>query len=507
MKSKLLERLSFLKIAGKDKFLIINIYREWLHLIYLKSKEPFFRITKSDYIVNYRIVDKQLLKRDDSLSDIKDSINNFINKNNINDALTLIGINEFKLHSIKIPEDVDDIAAWFSENSTKFLPEGQTSADFAYSYEKNFENEDSEFYQVAVARKDYLEKILNACSSNEIIPLGIYPFTLSIASFNSIKNQNTLYIDLLTNKIQIFYNSESGSSYYGEIYQELIDDFYEINDEQLFEQQIEGALKKIKDSISVWLNSTNYSVDKLYINCQAQHFTIIKNIASEIFSTHIINSEFEKEDPSTLGALLTFNKIINNYDSGINLLPDENKNEEREKLEKYISLKLALVTGVAVIFLLLFSNVFKGYLIKEMDQNDEELLMVKDQTKELESLTNERNLLNVNLKLYQNLRGDKRERYSRLLSQLTHITNDNTCLLDLSIKEISSEKIGLEITGCAYNQSDVAEMMHRMETKNTFTEISLRNSEFIETKYISRKLKISDKEIVRFNIMANYNAN
>ena len=126
MKSKLLERLSFLKIAGKDKFLIINIYREWLHLIYLKSKEPFFRITKSDYIVNYRIVDKQLLKRDDSLSDIKDSINNFINKNNINDALTLIGINEFKLHSIKIPEDVDDIAAWFSENSTKFLPEGQT---------------------------------------------------------------------------------------------------------------------------------------------------------------------------------------------------------------------------------------------------------------------------------------------------------------------------------------------------------------------------------------------
>jgi Tfp pilus assembly protein PilN len=187
-------------------------------------------------------------------------------------------------------------------------------------------------------------------------------------------------------------------------------------------------------------------------------------------------------------------------------LPDESRKEEKQKLEKHLSLKLALASGILMICLLLFANLLNGFLAGKLESGEENLVTINNQVAHIEKLSNEKNSLKANIHLVTGLKGKNRNKYSSLLEEISDLVNSSTCLLSLSIKEEGKKKIMLEISGCAYSQSDVAEMMHNMETSGSFSEISLGNSEFVESRFINSSISLPVKNAVKFNLIANYNA-
>ncbi len=502
MKTNFLEKLSLLKLTGKTRYLLINVYHEQVSITYLKKNENPLKVTISPLIPNYKILDRCVYRHEGDYNLISNFLNKFIHKNRIKDAVGIIGINDFKLHSIKLTDDVEDSDSWFSENSSRFLPEGCLADEFIYSYEKYYDDEDSVFYRVGVTRKNFIEEILKVCSAQELNILGIYPFSLSIAQYESTIDENTLFIDLLSSKVQFLCSVYPGQSYFGEIYMELSQDKEDCEDYH----HIQSCIKDIKGAILTWLNTQDVTINKLYINCAAEEFAEIKNISSEIFNVPVINNIFENEETTIISTLFTFNKIINHYDSGMNFLPEENRKNEKEKIEKYISLKLALASGFTIICLLLIANLFEGFIAGKIDDGEENLLTVNEQELRSNRLINENEMLKANLLLLQNLKGSK-AKYSTLLLEITEIVNYNTCLLDLSIKKAGEKVIELDISGFSYSQQDVAEMIRRMESFNRFSNISLLNSAFVETKYINKSAKLNLKEVVQFKLTAEYNVN
>lgn len=422
------------------------------------------------------------------------------------ESIGLIGINEYKLHSIKIHEDVDDIDLWFSENSSRFLPEGRSADEFIYSYEKCFEDEEITLYWTALARKDYICNILKSCSNKELTIIGIYPFILSVMFLELLKEENTLFIDLLSSRIQFSFRFQTGSSYYGELYKES-DLLSENRDKQAAYDLYVEIMKDIKDSLIIWRNTNDISIDHIYINSPDEYSTVIKEASSEIFSEVTVNKHFETADTGSIAAVFTLDNFLNNYDSCINLLTEENRKEEKEKLEKSIALKLALVSGSAIIILLLLSNLLHGFITSAMESNEEELLTINNQSVQIERLVKQKEILKSNLAMFLNLKGYDKSRFSYLLEEITEIVTDKTCLLDLAMNEISENKISLEMTGCAYSQTDVAEIIKRMEDSNSFSGITLGNSIYVEKNKIGKDVRISQKEVVKFNVTAEYNVN
>ena len=131
-----LNKISFLKCAGINKIIFIEVYSTVVKFVCLKSKEPFYKIlgTKDFHKLEITAVENHPLEDDFNI--VSNLLKKFIDKNNLHDLLAVVGVNDFKFSNTYLPADVEDAESWFYENTSAFLPAGKSIDEFAYSYEK-----------------------------------------------------------------------------------------------------------------------------------------------------------------------------------------------------------------------------------------------------------------------------------------------------------------------------------------------------------------------------------
>ena len=101
---------------------------------------------------------------------------------------------------------------------------------------------------------------------------------------------------------------------------------------------------------------------------------------------------------------------------------------------------------------------------------------------------------------------DKKNTYSNLLLLLNKITDEDCCLTGVEIKN-NNNYMNLNITGVAYDQSNVSDIIRKMESINQFKDISLVYSSSVNTDELALTVKLRTKRVVRFNIKSGYYAN
>jgi hypothetical protein len=497
----ILKKLNFLKVTGINKLVLIEVHSTTIKFICIKNKDPFYKLIIGKELINCEVIASEFHEiESDSLSTVHIFLKKFIEKNNLTDAYAVVGINDFKFSTINIPIDTEDIESWFSDNSGKFMPEGRPASDFQYSYEQYYEDENSKYYFIVTVRNDYISKIYKACNVDGLHIINISPFALSLNFSNYLSESDILFLDISSNKISYTIVNLPGVLLNGEYY------YQSFNNNEAFDiGSFTNDVELLHESLLSTMNFKSFNTFDVYLSCKTEGYSSIEKTISTVFNSKSINSEFKNRDPFYLGSYLAFNKINNAYDRQINLLSGEIQDKERFLLEKNLSMRIILGIGMILITMLTSSYFFEGFINNKINDEQENLANYNSKTVLLANLKKENGQLTSDISVLKTLR-EKKIKYSGLLSDLSKVVSDESCLTAINIKDVENGIINMELSGLAESQQEIASIIAQMEKSKSFKNVSLIYS--AEKKIDGfRSNNGRGHNFIQFNIAVKYYAN
>lgn len=499
--TKYIKNLSFFRISGIRKFIILDIDKDVAELNYVQIKEPFCRINKSKLIESINLLFSENIYFGNDLSIVTEHLKQFVKKYELEEAYLIIGINDFRFKTIKLLKDAEENELWFEENTDKFLPEGRVSDDFIFSYEKYFEDEDNDYYYLVIARRNYIESIISACQVSGITIIKISPFSLQLHFMDSLKEKFLLFLNIGKDKIIYTFSDNKQNLIYGEIF--LSFQNISTEDSEAKNTIIKNGLSDVKQNIIPLLNE---KVNELNIFITSSSLENENNITlvNSIFLTEYVNPNIFNTKHNEITPAIVLNNLFTGQDDYINLLPTETETKNREVLEKKTSLRITLAFGVVLIFMLLFTYLGENIISSMKINNENKLVEVDSKTKMLETYENENSKLLNNLSMLSKLKG-KRVIYSKVLLSLIDGLDNKSCFTDLSINETNNELI-IKIEGLAYSQQNVTVTIENVENLDNFKDVSLEYANSVErAKY--NKARLPQNTMIEFALSAKYNEN
>ena len=156
--------------------------------------------------------------------------------------------------------------------------------------------------------------------------------------------------------------------------------------------------------------------------------------------------------------------------------------------------------------LLFLMFILESFVAGKIKAGQDNLLEVTAKTSVAEKLEVENLKLRSNLKVLEQLKGN-RVTYSNLLTSLSKVVTKKSCFTDINLKEVKENIMAVTLNGIAFNQQEVTEVMSNMEGSKSFGKISLLYSGTVKTKDIKTNILTGQKEIIQFNLGCEYNAN
>lgn len=489
MQINILNKISLLKAAGINKFITVDIGADMCKAAFFKRKEPIYNISNKIKPGEIVLIHSFIKEFQNDYREIISEISTFVQKNNWDNAVVLIGINEFKFNTIAIPKDEEDKDLWFLENSSKFLPDTRNSSKFIYSYERYYEDDNFDYYVVVVARDDYLTETINSFAELNLKVINCSPFLFSITPEKEEDSKNYLSINIDKHCFSYFIIMGEQNALYDEYYFKSS----EASDLRIgIKNQITKLIQNLKtQSGDIKNRPLNISLSG---NKENTEFCIesLKSVYNR-FETNKYGIEGNSEFTH---ASLTLCKLIERYDNSVNFIKEEAQNSCITEIEKQISLRYVLSGGALIFLLVLLSFSIDRYLTGSIQNEKNNLAELKSVTEMVENTQKGNTQLTKNLNILRRLRSD-RDKQSQLLEKIPAIINDNTFLTSFNSKELNR---GLQIimTGISTNQENIANFINRLEQSNKFKNISLLYSSLI-------KNNVRYKGMTQFKISAMYN--
>jgi len=494
------KKLSFLKVAGINKLVLIEVYPAIIKFICIKNKDRFYKLTSGKKLIDYEVIVSEYHEIDsDNLLSVNKLLRKFIEKNNLADTYTVIGINDFKFTTINIPNDTEDIDSWFIDNSGKFLPEGRPVTDFQYSYEQYYEDENSKYYFIVIVRSDYISRLYKACNVCDLHIINISPFSLSLDFSNYLSETDILYLDFTSNKISYTIVKSPGVLANGEYYYQSY-----IHDKAFEAELFTNDMELMQESLLTTMNINSFEKYDIYLCSKTGDYASIEKVISKVLKSKSINTELKNRDPLYLGSYLAYNKINNVFDRQINLLSSEVRDKERFILEKNLSMRVILGIGMILIALLMSSYFIEGFVNDKINDEQENLANSNSKIVLLDNLKKENVQLTSDISVINTLR-EKKIKYSGLLSDLTQVVSDKSCLTAINVKNVDNGMINLELTGLAESQQEIASIITQMERSKLFKNVSLIYSAEKKIEGI-RTNNGRGHNFIQFNIAVKYHA-
>ncbi|MFZ1288483.1 MAG: PilN domain-containing protein [Melioribacteraceae bacterium] len=500
--TKYIKNLSFFRISGIRKFILLDIHKDVAELNFVQIKEPFYRVDKSKLIESINLLFSEKIYFGNDFSLISEHLKNFVKKYELEEAYLIIGKNDFRFKTIKLPKDAEENELWFEENTDKFLPEGRVSDDFLFAYEKYFEDEDNDYYYLVIARRNYIELLTKACQVAGITIIKISPFSLQLHSIDIIKDKYLLYLGIREDKIIYTYSDNKHNLIFGETF--LSNSSSATEETEFKNLAVANGLTEVKQNLAAFINENESDLNIFTVSYNAANENF-KSLVKSIFFTENINPDILNTKIENLTPAIVLNNTFTGKDDSINLLPPVIASNNNELLEKKTSLRIVLSFGMALIILLLSIYLGENVISGIAANNENDLVEVNSKTKMLENYKNENAKLVGNLSMLSKLKS-KRVVYSKILNSLKDAINNKSCFTNLTINELE-KSLDIKIEGIAYSQPDVTEMIKKIEAMKNFKNISLEYANAIEKSKYKNNVTLPKNNMVDFSFSAKYNEN
>lgn len=477
---KFLDNISLLKLSGLEYFIFLDLSGISVNIYLIRRWENLLRINKNADL-SLKIVDSCIFEDDPVFKNSKSYIKKLVEKYGLKDPSLIIGINDFRFSTRALPADTDDVQLWFTENTGKFLPEGQPAEEFVFSYQDYKKDEHQSHYFLVIARTNYIETIQNALSDLNIRILALFPFQLSILEAEHNKN-NTLYIDLKKDRISFCFINHSI------LYKEIF----------ISEDTSCNKMPEYFDEIKQYIiqSSGNQSLNdpEIYIDAH-QNLHIESKILAGIFN----NSKVHYNPAVQNKIYFSFVKLMNSFDSGINLLSKDLFENGREYVEKKSVFRLILGSAALLIIFLIFDFGMELYFSsRDKDIHDVQLIASLEK-RGIEKLEKENVFIRSNISLVKSIKNNKLWT-SAVMKQISEIIPEKCFLTDIKISE-EATFTGIELNGYACFQQNIVDILAGMEAIKNFKDIKLVYSS--SNNHDRRFVSDNAPDLIKFCIRAN----
>ncbi|MBN2571422.1 MAG: PilN domain-containing protein [Ignavibacteriales bacterium] len=501
------DKISLIRLSGISKIFFVDIHRHYYKIILLKRKESFFTIMSTKSIKKFTTLYSNAAKHNGNFLVIFSEIKKQADKFGIKNPQVIFGINEFRLKTVTIASDVDEIETWFDENTQKFLVEGQSRDNFQYSYSLYKKDDEYFYYNVIICRKELIDQLIELSSKNNLKILSISPFSISIQSAIT-ERQNILFLDFTEDRLSYSFCDENNNIIFGEKFKNLYlagDDAELLDWRKINFDVLNEVLSELKHNLTTIADQKVEENLNVFIVAKKHNFESIVLAISVNFSSFTINSGFENYDPFYIGTYLVYDSIIKNFDNQINLLDHSQKDSNRFEIDKQSAQRFVIVTGIIIILFLLVFYWMEDMLNSSLQDGEEELIESQLKKDLQDKLLLENQNLRSNLSNLLSLKNNKAE-YSKLFYSISELITENVCFISLDIKETNDNILFLDFVGVAYDQEDVTILMKNLEQDDNYKDVKLIYTSTIETKDIKENKPKNREQLTKFNLTANYYA-
>jgi hypothetical protein len=123
-----------------------------------------------------------------------------------------------------------------------------------------------------------------------------------------------------------------------------------------------------------------------------------------------------------------------------------------------------------------------------------------------EKYETENKYLQANLKELKGIRSS-RISYSRLMDNFMSFVSDSCCLTKIDVEDKDRETVSVELSGLAYTQSEVANIMNKIESIDRFSNVSLVYSEMLDDHEMKELAFRPGKiNLINFKLVSEYHA-
>ena len=497
VKNFLNENLSVLKFSGINEYILLEIYESSYFLKVFKTSMLNLNIFSKRDSNNFKIIAEEFNSYDD-LTAIKNSISRIKNEYNLSNPYLLVGINECRQSFVSISNDVEDTELWFLENSNSYLPEGLNNHDFASSFKKISEGDDSSCYQVISARKEYLKEIQKAFKDNSYTLISILTFSI-LASDNNL-DEEALFLSANILPHKIYYSFKINNSHF--IIDELYGEFINPNTKTLSDSEV---ISKISEIFNIVIGSSDERINKLRFQLTSP-FELNKLISDNVLA--IIKEEVNKEIDIIFNVgdnfTITLGNFISSFDESINLVEISDQEQEREKIEKTFTQRLIIACGTILIIPLFILYFFEGAIGSSIQAQEDSIIEVNSNRTIIDNLQKQkRNLIDNIATLIDLKKGNKS--LSNIIEMASNICPDKNCFIEFkSTRKEQSQQ--LTFVGITSEQSNIPKIMSNLEESKKVSKVDLVYSNSIRKKDIPKSLS-SNRTYYKYNIEAVYNDN
>ncbi|MBL1215795.1 MAG: hypothetical protein HND52_20670 [Ignavibacteriae bacterium] len=498
MKINLKELISPIKLSGNRHFLTVDwVDSEYLLSLILIPKGIFISKSNED-IYSYKVLETKRIPVTSQKDSIKKIIVEILNNSNLRKAPVLFGLDQYKIYSISLPADTEDVELWFLENSSSFLPPKSNRNEFEYRYLKYFENEDVKKFLVVVTRNENIERITSQFTIPGLDLISIFPFLLS-SIFLSSEN---IHLKINENELTWIAKNSNKELHFGEFY---FDNSHTHTPQKNYElkftalSEIAGYLRR---NIFNGYNTVEESVCNINISHPFTNQNEVDDLLKSEFESNLkCKTNIKCHEANT--SLLAVNSIVHSHDE-LNFLCEKRKTEFNNSLDQTIFQRIVLLTGIIFMILLLMLNGLEQYFLSQSEKNQNRLQLIRVNERKIDKLVNDISQLEKDYSKLFEIKYNN-QNYSQIFSSVANCTNGNTKLVQLSIICDSSQSF-LSVKGKCNSQNDIVNFIDLMEDSQIFFKPQLEYSQRNKGKYKSKVIdnKIDFKINSKFDVSKKY---
>lgn len=480
MINKFLNKISFIRLTGIKRFLFLEVYPAQVKMALVLRKEKVYKINRS-HPDNFQIIaSKEIHFFDETF---KNEISAFLKENNIKEVYTIVSVSDYKVNTIAVPVEITNTSTWLNENTDRFLPQGCNQDDFCFSYELLSMDDTNNYYVIAIARKDYIERITENICTPEIKIIAIAPILLTPKPNGG--NGSSLSISIINNNIYYSFISKKTALF------ESVQKETDSSPEEIILQII--AIKSRIDTIIKFEETT-----PVYIACRQEETELVTKLLKNEVGFSNINNEYGNNDPYYINCLRLFDNLIRDFRSRLNL--NIYQIAANYQLERKVVNNVVLSIGALLLFLMLFLTVVENTITSKIGEKEEYVLEVKGVEKRQELLQHENDLLIKKSSLIKSMKKNN-FLYTLLFYNISGITNNNVKLTELKTIPSKDGNILVELKGKSKSQGDIADILNKIEMVKRFTFAKLISS------IIANKEDQDSSASIQYDFNISFNSN
>ena len=488
------KNINLVRIAGINRFVVIEFKGNDTQISLVNNNDRVYRIISSPDLKKYSI-EKSVLVSGNDPDNLDSALSKFCKDNLPENSYAICDLNRYRVKTVKVPLDNEDLTEWLEQNRSNFLPDGATSDQFTYSYEKLFSDDDFIYLLVCVSRIDYVNGLSETLTKNGLIPLALFPFAFSLHTNKQIREIPRLMLELTGDSLSYSYSDEKLSITTGHFH--LTEDSSERFD------LIRNHVYKLGMDYNLRKESGKKNPVEIILLSSKDDRELLKQIINEeLFAS--ISDEYNSLGDDSVIVISAINKLEKEYDNLVNLEEKDELGKRREIIEKNITTRITLSAGALLLIFLLLITMSEMFLAGSIQTSNDELVDYEAKQNLIEIGRTENNKLKNDYVVLTELKSRKII-FPGILKTLSEIIGDNCYLSDIKLRRETDTKIRMEIQGVAKDQKYVTSLLSNLELHDKYSDVALVNSVIVSSDRVKYNPGLYGSELITFKIVSSYN--